>query len=74
MLSGYCFFKKGKPASAFRVPLVKMLLPINLALLLFIMAWLPKETWLRFIIWKIIGLIVYFSYGFKKVRFLSRVV
>jgi APA family basic amino acid/polyamine antiporter len=29
------------------------------------MAFLPALTWLRFVIWLVIGLIVYFSYSVK---------
>jgi APA family basic amino acid/polyamine antiporter len=47
----------------FRVPLVP-LFPILGALFCFIlMMSLPIETWYRFIIWLVIGLVIYFVYG-----------
>jgi APA family basic amino acid/polyamine antiporter len=29
----------------------------------YLMFYLDKETWLRLIVWLIIGLVIYFSYG-----------
>jgi APA family basic amino acid/polyamine antiporter len=47
----------------FRTPLVP-LIPILGALICFIqMAALPMDTWLRLIIWMVIGFVIYFTYG-----------
>jgi APA family basic amino acid/polyamine antiporter len=52
----------------FRVPFVPLFPMIGGALCIFLMTYLEALTWIRFGIWMIIGLVVYFSYG----RFHSR--
>jgi APA family basic amino acid/polyamine antiporter len=49
----------------FRVPAANLLLPLNILFLLFIMAGLPLDTWLRFFIWTLLGILIYFFYGYK---------
>ncbi len=52
----------------FRMPLVP-LLPILSALVSFLlMLSLPWSTWERLILWMVIGVIVYFAYGYRKSR------
>jgi basic amino acid/polyamine antiporter, APA family len=53
---------------AFRTPLVPVV-PILAALIcLYLMVSLPTGTWLRFVIWMILGLVVYFLYSVRNSR------
>ena len=53
---------------SFRTPLVPVV-PILAALAcLTLMVFLPVATWARFVIWMVIGLVVYFAYGARKSR------
>jgi APA family basic amino acid/polyamine antiporter len=57
---------------AFRVPLSPVL-PIVAALAsLWLMLNLPTETWLRFAIWMVIGIVFYYAYGRRRSRFSTR--
>jgi APA family basic amino acid/polyamine antiporter len=48
---------------AFRVPLVPLIPLLAAGFCLFLMIQLPKITWISFVVWMFIGLIVYFTYG-----------
>lgn len=59
-------FRFGANSTAtFKVPAARILLPLNLILVLFMMAGLSFETWVRFVIWSCVGLAIYFFYGAK---------
>ncbi|MFN7919020.1 MAG: amino acid permease [Bryobacteraceae bacterium] len=51
----------------FRVPLVPVLPVISIVLCLALMTSLPLETWIRFVVWLVIGLGIYFFYGRPRV-------
>ncbi len=51
---------------AFRVPVVWFVAPMSVACCLVLMAGLPVENWIRLIVWLIIGLLFYFSYGIRR--------
>jgi APA family basic amino acid/polyamine antiporter len=53
---------------AFRTPWVPFVPLAAIATCLFMMLYLPAETWIRLIIWMLIGLAVYFFYGSKHSR------
>ena len=48
---------------AFRVPLVWLVAPLSVFFCLILMAGLPLENWIRFIVWLAIGLVIYFTYS-----------
>lgn len=50
---------------AFKCPGLPWVPLIAIALCIYMMASLPALTWIRFVIWLVIGLVVYFLYGAK---------
>lgn len=52
----------------FRAPLVPLVPLLGAAACLYLMYGLPKDTWLRLIIWMAIGLFLYFVYGMRHSR------
>ena len=55
----------GRPRS-FRVPLVPLVPILSIMCCLVLMLSLPLETWIRFIVWLLIGLVIYFTYGKRR--------
>ncbi|HET9128693.1 MAG TPA: amino acid permease [Propionibacteriaceae bacterium] len=53
---------------SFRVPLVPVLPIISAVVCFWLMLNLSIETWLRFLIWFAIGLVIYFGYSYKHSR------
>jgi len=49
----------------FRVPYVWLVAPLGAIACFWFMRGLPRETWERFAIWLVIGLTLYFGYGFR---------
>jgi APA family basic amino acid/polyamine antiporter len=52
----------------FRVPLVWPVTLLSATGCVYIMYGLPPTAWTRFLIWLVIGLVLYFSYGFRNSR------
>jgi basic amino acid/polyamine antiporter, APA family len=47
----------------FRCPMVPLIPLLGIALCLLLMFSLPVDNWLRLILWLLLGLAIYFSYG-----------
>src|SRR3954463_2831368 len=52
----------------FRMPLVPLLPALSAIIALVLMLGLPRATWERLIVWMLIGVVVYFAYGFRRSR------
>lgn len=50
----------------FRVPLVPLIPILGVATCLFMMVFLPGDTWIRLIVWMTIGIAIYFGYSRHK--------
>jgi APA family basic amino acid/polyamine antiporter len=51
------------------VPLVPL---ISIAACFLLMLGLPLETWIRFVVWLAIGLVIYWAFGKKHSEFAGR--
>ena len=50
---------------SFKTPLVPLVPLLGIITCLFMMVFLPVDTWIRLIVWMLIGLDIYLSYGMK---------
>ncbi len=50
---------------AFKTPLVPLVPILGIATCLFMMVFLPMDTWIRLLVWMLIGLDIYLVYGAK---------
>jgi APA family basic amino acid/polyamine antiporter len=55
-------------ARPFRTPAVALVAPAGAASALFLMLGLPFDTWLRFVVWLVIGLAIYWGYSTRHSR------
>jgi APA family basic amino acid/polyamine antiporter len=62
---GVLILRKRMPDAprAFRTPLVPVVPILGIGTCLFMMVFLPGDTWIRLIVWLIIGLVIYFRYS-----------
>ena len=54
------------PPRSFKTPLVPLVPILGVATCLFMMVFLPLDTWIRLIVWMMIGFDIYLWYGMKK--------
>jgi APA family basic amino acid/polyamine antiporter len=57
-----------KAARPFRTPLVWITAPLGIVMCLFMMVFLPLDTWLRLAAWTAIGLAIYYLYSVKHAK------
>ena len=50
---------------AFKTPMVPLVPILGIAVCLFMMVFLPMDTWIRLLVWMLIGLDIYLVYGAK---------
>ena len=64
---GIIILRKSRPdlPRPFKVPAVWLVAPLSALTSILLMASLPLDTWLRLIIWMVIGIVIYFIYGRK---------
>jgi APA family basic amino acid/polyamine antiporter len=64
--AGVIFLRRSDPERPrpFRVPWVPLTPLISIVACLYLMLELPKVTWIRFVIWLAVGLVIYFTYGY----------
>lgn len=58
-------YKEPERPRPFRVPFVWPVSILSAAACLFLMRGLPDTAWIRFAVWLVVGLVLYFAYGFK---------
>jgi APA family basic amino acid/polyamine antiporter len=51
---------------SFKTPLVPFIPVMGILSCFYLMSGLPKDTWLRLLVWMGIGLVIYFTYGIRK--------
>jgi APA family basic amino acid/polyamine antiporter len=64
---GVIVLRKTRPdlPRAFRTPLVPLVPLLGIGVCIFMMVFLPMDTWIRLIVWMALGFVVYFVYSAK---------
>jgi APA family basic amino acid/polyamine antiporter len=68
--TGVLILRKREPdrPRSFRVPFVPVVPILGILSCLYLMLGLPRITWIRFGGWLVIGMVIYFLYGFRRSR------
>jgi amino acid transporter len=70
---GVLILRKTNPDAkrSFRVPFLHVLAPLSVGMCVYLMYSLPVMTWIRFLIWLDIGLVIYFFYGHNRSKIIT---
>jgi APA family basic amino acid/polyamine antiporter len=60
--------KQPERTRGFRVPFAPALPILSIVCCMVLMLGLPLETWVRFVVWLLVGLVIYFAFGRKNVE------
>lgn len=65
---GVIVMRKTQPNAprAFKTPLVPLVPVLGILVCIYLMYSLPNESWIRLVVWMLIGIVIYFLYGKKK--------
>jgi APA family basic amino acid/polyamine antiporter len=68
--TGILILRKREPdrPRSFRTPWVPLIPVLGIVACFYLIFGLPWITWIRFAVWLLIGMVIYFSYGYKKSR------
>ncbi len=67
-------YTKPERPRPFRLPLMPLVPVLSITACLYLMAGLPWATWIRFVVWTIIGILVYAAYGIKHSKLAAQAV
>ena len=56
----------------FRTPLVPFVPLAGIVICIYLMTGLPFATWVRFGVWLVMGLVIYFLYGYRRSRLAAK--
>jgi APA family basic amino acid/polyamine antiporter len=60
--------RRPKVKRPFRTPVVWIVAPLGIAMCLFMMAFLPVDTWIRLGVWTVIGFVIYLVYSIRHAK------
>jgi len=65
-------YKKPELERPFRTPFMPYTAILGAASALFVMSYLPLDTWIRLFVWMALGILIYFTYGRKHSKLTSK--